>query len=247
MAATLQKDHRVNRLLAALDPEDFAHLEPHLEVVELAKGRMLYKPGDPIRHTYFPHDAIVGLINIMEEGQHVEVASFGREGLCGLISALVSRESFGIYKVLIPGTASRIAFGRMQEAISARPKLRQLVFSYIEALLAQTLQTVSCNAVHAVEARCCNLVLSTRDRIDVDALPLTHADLAELLGVQRSTISAVLRSLQMAGLINQQRGGINIVDRGGVEGVACECYGRIRQRFATLLPRPPMQNDNGSK
>jgi CRP-like cAMP-binding protein len=231
-------DHHRNWLLAALEPEDLAYLEPHLEIVRLSKGTILYEASDPIRYTYFPHDAIVGLINVMEEGQFVQVASFGREGLFGLISALSSREAFGRYKVQVPGTASRIALNRMRETISVRPKLRRLILSYTEALLAQTFQTVSCNAVHSVEARCCNWILSTRDRIDEDVLPLTHADLAELLGAQRSTVSTVMRMFQTQGLIMQQRGGIIIADRAGLEETACECYGKIRQTFARLLPVP---------
>jgi CRP-like cAMP-binding protein len=235
----LKADHRSNWLLAALEPEDLAYLEPHLEIVILPRGTVLYEAGDPIGYTYFPHDAIVGLINLMQEGQFVEVASFGREGLFGLISAIVSREAFGRYKVQVPGTASRIALDRMQQAMRTRPRMQRLVLSYSEALLAQTFQTVSCNAVHAVEARCCNWILSTRDRIDEDILPLTHADLAELMGVQRSTVSTVLRSLQTQGLIAQQRGGIIIANRPGLEEIACECYGKIRQTFARLLPVPP--------
>jgi CRP-like cAMP-binding protein len=238
MTSNLKTDHRRNWLLAALEPEDLAYLEPHLETVVLSKGTILYEAGDSIRYTYFPHNAVVGLINVMEEGQFVEVASFGREGLLGLISAIVSREAFGRYKVQVPGTASRIALDRMQEAMQARPKLRRLVLGYSEALLAQTLQSVSCNAVHTVEARCCNWLLSTRDRMDEDLLPLTHADLAELLGVQRSTVSAVLRTFQTQGLITQQRGGIIIADRAGLEEMTCECYGKIRQTFARLLPSP---------
>jgi CRP-like cAMP-binding protein len=141
--------------------------------------------------------------------------------------------------VQVPGTASRIALGTLQKAMAARPKLRRLILSYSEALLAQTFQTVSCNAVHTVEARCSNWILSTRDRVDEDLLPLTHADLAEFLGVQRSTVSTALHALQTRGLITQQRGGITIADRAGLEAIACECYGKIRQIFARLLPVPP--------
>ncbi|QRM27358.1 Crp/Fnr family transcriptional regulator [Microvirga sp. VF16] len=231
--------HQDNWLLAALEPEDLAHLEPDLEVVILPKGTILYEAGDTIRYTYFPHDAIVGLINVMEDGQFVEVASFGREGLFGLISAIVSREAFGRYKVQVPGTASRIALDRMQQAMRTRATLRRLVLSYSEALLAQTFQTASCNAIHTAEARCCSWILNTRDRVDEDVLPLTHADLAEFLGVQRSTISIALGTLQTRGLITQQRGGIIIADRAGLEELACECYGKIRQIFARLLPMPP--------
>ncbi len=238
VASAAQGIHRTNWLLACLGPDDFACLEPHLTLVDLPKRKVLYEPGDTIRYTYFPHTAVVCLVNLMEDGRAVEVASFGREGLFGLISALVSREAFGRYIVQIPGTASRLPFNRMQEVINERPKLRRLVFGYTEALLAQTFQVASCNAVHSVEARCCNWILSTRDRIDQDTLPLTHADLAELLGVQRSSVSAVLRTLQTAGLIQQHRGGIVITDRAGLEEVACECYGKIRQSFAKLLPVP---------
>jgi CRP-like cAMP-binding protein len=200
-------DHRSNWLLAALEPDDLAYLEPHLEIVILPKGTILYEVGDIIQFTYFPHDAIVGVINVLKEGQAVEVASFGREGMLGLISAIVSREAFGRYKVQIPGSASRIDIRKLLEAMAARPKLRQLIRRYNEALLVQTFQSVSCNAVHSVEARCCNWILSTRDRIGEDLLPLTHADLAEFLGVQRSTVSTVLRSFQTRSLIAQRRGG----------------------------------------
>jgi CRP-like cAMP-binding protein len=229
-------DHRANRFLAALDAEDFAVLEPHLEAVILPRGTVLYEPGDPIRYTYFPHDVIVSLVDVMEDGRLAEVAIFGREGLFGLLSAFVSREAFGRYVVQVPGTASRVPLEHMHTAIQARPALQRQMLAYNEALLAQAYHTVACNAVHPVEARCCRWLLSTHDRLDQDALPLTHEFLAEMLGVQRSTVSTVLRGLQMSGLIEQYRGGIRVIDRAGLERGACECYRKIRFRFKTLLP-----------
>ena len=229
-------DHRANRFLAALDPDDFALLEPHLEAVILPRGTVLYEPGDAIRYTYFPHDAIVSLVDVMADGRVAEVAMFGCEGLFGLLSAFVSREAFGRYVVQIPGSASRVPLDYMHAAIQARPALQRLVLAYSEALLAQAYHTVACNAVHPVEARCCRWLLSTHDRLDADALPLTHEFLAEMLGVQRSTVSATLRGLQTSGLIEQYRGGIKVIDRAGLERGACECYRKIRFRFKTLLP-----------
>ena len=126
-----------------------------------------------------------------------EVAMFGCEGLFGLLTAVVSREAFGRYVVQIPGTVSRIALDVMHEAIRTRPTLQRRVLAYNEALLAQAYHTVACNAVHPVEARCCRWILSTHDRLDQDALPLTHEFLAEMLGVQRSTVSSVLRSCNL--------------------------------------------------
>src|SRR5215213_5746880 len=229
-------DHRLNLLLAALEPGDFALLEPHLELVNLTHKQVLYETGDPVTYAYFPHDAIVSLVNVMEDGGSVEIGVFGREGVLGLLSALVTREAFGRYVVQMGGTASRIPFERLNEVRNARPGLRQLIMNYGEVLLAQTFQTVACNAVHVVEARCCRWILSMHDRADQDTLPLTHEFLAAMLGVQRSTVRVVTRTLQTAGLIRQSRGGITVIDRAGLEDAACECYGRIRRHYQRLLP-----------
>jgi CRP-like cAMP-binding protein len=154
----------------------------------------------------------------------------------GLLSGLVTREAFGRYVVVTSGSASRIPVELLNEVRTARPRLRQLIRSYSEALLAQTFQTVSCNAVHGVEARCRRWILSMHDRLDRNTLPLTHEFMAEMLGVQRSTLSAVTYKLQTAGLIRQSRGGITVTDRAGLEATACECYGRIRRLYQRLLP-----------
>jgi CRP-like cAMP-binding protein len=236
MTKVLNANHRTNRILAALEPEDFEVLAPHLESVTLLRGQVLYEPGDTILHAYFPQDAVVSLVNVMEDGSSVEVGVFGREGVLGLLSALVTREAFGRYIVQISGTASRIPFERLNQLRNAQPKLRQLIMNYGEVLLAQTFQTVSCNAVHAVEARCCRWILSMHDRADQNTLPLTHEFLAEMLGVQRSTVSVVTRTLQTAGLIQQSRGGITVANRAGLERAACECYGKIRRIYQRLLP-----------
>jgi CRP-like cAMP-binding protein len=206
---------------------------------------VLYEPADPIRDTYFPHDVIVSLVDVMEDGRLAEVAMFGREGLFGLLSAFISREAFGRYVVQIPGTASRVLLEHMHAAIQTRPALQRRVLAYNEVLLAQAYHTVACNAVHPVEARCCRWILSTHDRLDQDALPLTHEFLAEMLGVQRSTVSSVLRSIQMSGLIEQRRGGIQVTDRAGLEQAACECYRKIRSRFEKLLPATYTGPDRG--
>jgi CRP-like cAMP-binding protein len=236
MAEPLNSDHRANRLLAALEPADFACLEADLVLVDLALKQVLYEMEDHVSHAYFPHDAIVSLVNVMKDGTTTEVAVFGREGVLGLLSAQVSHRAFGRYIVQMAGSASRVSLERLDEVRNARPGLRQLIRNYSEALLAQTFQTVSCNAIHPVEARCCRWILSMHDRADQDKLSLTHEFLAEMLGVQRSTVSTVGRTLQEAGLIRQSRGGITVIDRAGLEETACECYGRIRQIYQRLLP-----------
>jgi CRP-like cAMP-binding protein len=138
--------------------------------------------------------------------------------------------------VQMSGTATRVPYERLSQVRDSSPQLQQLILRYGEALLAQTFQTVACNAVHPVEARCCRWILNMHDRADSDTLPLTHEFLAEMLGVQRSTVSVVTRTFQTAGLIRQNRGGITVIDRAGLEGMACECYGKVRQIYNRLLP-----------
>jgi CRP-like cAMP-binding protein len=230
-------DHQANRLLAALTPDDFAHLAPHLAAIELLRGKVLYETGETIHHAYFPHVGMVSLVTVLQDGQIVETATFGREGVLGFSSALVSKQSFGRYIVQLPGSASRIPLVHLRAAFDASTALRTLLLRFTEALLAQTFQTVACNAVHSVEARCCRWILSSRDRMKTDTVPLTHEFLAEMLGVQRSTVSAITRNFQTAGLITQGRGVITIIDRAGLEEAACECYGTIRRSFERLLPR----------
>jgi CRP-like cAMP-binding protein len=235
-ATGLVTNHRKNLLLAALDPEDLALLVPSIETVEISRGQVLYDTGDLMHHAFFPHDSIISLVNVLEDGSSTEVAGFGYEGVTGLLSGLVTREAFGRYVVLKSGSASRIHVEHLNEVRTARPRLRQLIRNYGEALLAQTFQTVSCNAVHGVEARCSRWILSMHDRLDQNTLPLTHEFMAEMLGVQRSTLSAVTYKLQTAGLIRQSRGGITVTDRTGLEQAACECYGKARRIYERLLP-----------
>jgi CRP-like cAMP-binding protein len=164
------------------------------------------------------------------------VALFGREGLIGLLSAFISGEALGRYVVLVSGSASRIPVEQMRRVLVSRSRLRRLVAAFNEALLAQAFHTIACNTLHSVEARCCRWLLNTHDRIDHDTLPLTHETLAEMLGVQRSTVSTVLRTLQTTGLIEQRRGGIVVTDRAALEQATCECYRKIRLRVEKVLP-----------
>ena len=229
-------DHRANRLLFAMPPNDLSYLEPHLEIVSLRKGQVIYEAGETLHHAYFPHDTVISLITVMENGSTAEVAICGREGVMGLISATVTRQSFGNYVVQMTGTASRISLDQMQVAVGARPGIAQLIQNFAEAMQVRILQSVACNAVHSVESRMCRWVLSTYHRTDQTVLPLTHETLAERLGVQRSTVSAIMGKLQAAGLISQVRGGIVITDSSKLEQTACECYRKLHATFERLLP-----------
>ena len=228
--------HRGNRLLAALGPEDFAALEPHLEIVTLHQGQIFCETDAPLTHAYFPHDTTISVAAVMENGHTAEMMICGREGVVGLVESFVTREAFGRYVVLMTGTASRIDLDEMRDAMAARPNIRRLIQCFLQAIFSRVLQSVACNAVHGVEARCCRWILSSYHRSDGDTVPLTHEFLAERLGVQRSTVSIAMGRLQASGLIRQGRGGITITDPKGVQDAACECYGRLYGTFKRLLP-----------
>jgi CRP-like cAMP-binding protein len=232
-----KSDHRRNRLLAALDQAEFAQLEPHLELVALPMGKVLFESGQVLDRVLFPHDSVLSVLAVLRDGAIAEMATIGREGVLGFVTAVGDQRAFGRVSVQVPGTASGITIERLTQAADASPKLRRLLLCFIQALLHQTFQIVACNALHPVEARCARWILMTHDRVGRADLPLTHESLAEMLGVQRPSVSVVTRQLQMAGLIAQRRGVIRIMDRPGLEDVACECYGIIRETFSRLLPK----------
>lgn len=225
-----------NRLLATLSAEDREWLEPYCEQVDLPRGTDLAHDGELLRHVYFPATAIVSLVCEMKDGRIAEMATFGREAMVGLPFADIALESFGRHVVQVPGLMLRIPTRRIQEAIATRSGVQEMVSRYTEVLMALTLQSVACNAAHGVEARCCRWILSTSDRTGRHNVPLTHEYLAEMLGVQRSTVSEVVRIIQEKGLIAQGRGVITILDPGGLEQSACECYRKLREKYLQLLP-----------
>ena len=132
--------------------------------------------------------------------------------------------------------AARIAASRLQQAVAESTRLRDAIIRYNEAVLLQVQQTAACNALHRIEGRLARWLLHTRDRTDSDEVPLTQEFLSQMLGVQRTTVNLALRTLQGAGLIRPRRGRVEILDRGKLEQMACECYGIIRDQIAQVLP-----------
>ena len=227
-----------NRLLAALEPRDYRELALHLERVQLGHGNVLLEPGAEIRHVWFPEDCVISLTVLMREGGSSEAATIGREGVVGLVSALGSRQVVSRSVVQMSGDALRLPLGPLRTAFGANPRFRQLCLCYVEALLAQLLQSSACAALHPVEARLCRWLLQLQDRSqDNIPLPLTHDFLAEMLGVQRTTVTVAAQVLQRAGLITYRRGQVAILDRAGLQEAACECYAEICEQYERLLPR----------
>jgi CRP-like cAMP-binding protein len=224
-----------NSLLEALPEEDYALVAPHLVQVDLERGRLLYDPGDPIDHVYFPHDGVISLMTLMESGAAIESATIGPEGALGLMAAVAPRQSLSRAIVQTPLTAARITAERLHEGWEKSPRLRDLVDRHTEALFGHAIQSVACNALHSVEARFCRWLLTCHDRISSDTVALTQEFLADMLGVQRTTVTAVARSLQAKGAIRYRRGVVDIIDRPVLQALTCECYGVIRGTYHRLL------------
>jgi CRP-like cAMP-binding protein len=224
-----------NSLLAALVEEDRARILPHVETVQLARG-VLVGVGEHVSHAYFPIDSVVSLSVTMRDGATAEVATIGREGMDGFVVALGDRHALIRSVVQIEGAAARLPVARLEAAFVASPAIRELFLCYVQALMGQVMQLSACNALHAAEARFCRWLLMLRDRAGTDTLALTHEFLAEMLGVQRPTVSLIARNLQDAGLIRYRRGVVEIVDRAGLEATSCECYRIIRANYDRLLP-----------
>jgi CRP-like cAMP-binding protein len=227
-----------NRLLSALGAEDLQLLAPRLTAITLEKGALLYDPGDMVDTVYFPDDCVVSLMTLMDSGAAIESATIGREGALGLTAAVSPRQSLSRAIVQVGGRARRINAAQLHRAWEQSARIRDLVDRHNEALFAHAIHSVACNALHSVEARFCRWLLSCHDRIDNSTVSLTQEFLADMLGVQRTTVTVVARALQAAGLIRYRRGVVDIVDRAGLEAIACECYRAVRRNYERLLPEP---------
>jgi CRP-like cAMP-binding protein len=232
-----------NRLLASLKPADRAILEPLMSVVLLNRGDVLFDAGDDVTHSYFPGPGVVASLVInMADGRAVEAATIGREGAVGGIVSAGHKPAFARAVVQIGGTALRMETSALESAKERSGAIRDLFSRYADTLLAQTMQSVACNALHPLDARLCRWLLTTHDRVDSDEIALTQEYLAEMLGVQRTTVSGVARHLQERGLISNMRGRMVILDRTGIEACACECYAAVRNHFRAVLPETRPQS-----
>lgn len=226
-----------NRLLACLKPAERSIIEPLMAVVLLNRGDVLFDPGDDVTHTYFPGPGVVAsLVVTMSDGRAVEAATIGREGAVGGIVSAGNKPAFARAVVQIGGTALRMETLALEAAKERSSVIRDLFSRYADTLIAQTMQSVACNALHPIDARLCRWLLTTHDRVDSDEIALTQEYLAEMLGVQRTTVSGVARLLQERGLIAYSRGRMVILDRPGIEQCACECYRDVQNHFRAVLP-----------
>ena len=229
-----------NRLLATLPEDALALLRPWFTVTALRHSEILFEPGDQVDTTYFPcHTTMVSLLILLSDGSAVEAATIGREGAIGGVISSGHKPAFGRAVVQIPGAAFSISTQRLEEAKQRSHRLGDIFARYSDLLAAQLMQSVACNALHSLEQRCSRWLLSTHDRAGADIIHLTQESLAEMLGVQRTSVTAVARRLSDKGIIRYRRGKIEILDRRALETDSCECYRAVEAHFKAVLPEPP--------
>jgi CRP-like cAMP-binding protein len=216
-----------NRLLAALPSDDFALLAPDLERLALDQDVLLSRQGDQVEHVVFPHSGVISLMIDMADGQTVASAVVGCEGALGTLSVLGSSPSAITTVVRTAGTASRISVSRFHAAFNRSLAIRRAVQSHITAMLVQLQLGGACNALHPVQSRMARWLLTFRDRIDSDILPLTQEALSEILGVRRTTVTLLMRNLRASGAIRSDRRGLIEVDQVRLAASACECHSTI--------------------
>ncbi len=220
--------HKANRLIAAMPAEDYAHIAPHLEVVALTPRTVLAESGSPLRYAYFPHAGVICLMAALHKGG-AETATIGPEGFVGFETLLGTATASQRVLVQVAGMASRLPMETLTDALRRSEALRGLLLGYVRYFLIQVLQSVACNGLHSVRERCARWLLMAHDRAGTDSFQLTQEFLAELLGIQRPSVTIVARTLQRAGLIRYSRGLIAITNRQGLEEAACECYAMVRK------------------
>jgi CRP-like cAMP-binding protein len=224
-----------NDLLRALPREEYARLSPHLELVRLTPGDILYHAGGEVRHAYFPKGGMLSLLSITESGRTIEVAMIGNEGMAGIPIILGSAEAPYQVMVQLSGNALRVRGEALRAEFGRGGGLHDLLLRYTHALLTQVAQSAACNRFHSVEERLCRWLLMCRDHVRTDTIRLTQEFLSHMLGAPRSSVTAVAVSLQNRGLIMYSRGKITVLDRHGLEVASCECYRLVRDEFRNFL------------
>jgi len=223
-----------NRILAALPPSELSRVSEELEPFALPIHTVLYEADTPISHVYFPTSGCVSMVNVMQEGA-VEVGTIGFEGFAGLPLLLDDDRMPTRAFVQLTGKSYRMQAAIFQKSLEQNPIFERLLNRHSLALFNQAAQSVACNRLHTLESRCARWLLMTHDRMRLEPFMLTHEFLSYMLGVHRPAVTLAAGVLQRAGLIRYTRGKVTVLDRAGLEAVACACYDVTRKNYERLI------------
>lgn len=224
-----------NRLLSTFDREARALIEPFGSKVELAPGDVVVRRGDQVLSSVFPvGSTMISMVVDLPGGRSVEVASIGREGAVGGIISCGHAPAFSRAEVLVGGSAFRVSMQALEDAKQRSGFISNLFCRYSDYLLAQVMESVACNTFHSIPQRAARWLLHVQDRAG-DRIELTQEAFAALLGVQRTTLNAVVQELAADGLIATGRGTLRVVDRAGLKRRACVCYQRLQDHYDAVI------------
>src|SRR5271165_2141204 len=226
-----------NRLLLALPSRNLRQILPELEQIRCHREQVLMDADASLDYIFFPDSGVVSVMAVYSDGGTIEMATIGREGCTGVQAIFGSKSSSIRLFVQIPGSAARMSRAAFTRAMASMPSFRSLMFAYVQAFLEQVLVSVACNGAHSLKQRLARWLLMMRDRRDDDTLQITQSLLAEMLGVQRPTITHAAKELERAELIERGRRQVTILDRQGLAEESCECYQLVRARVAFHLPK----------
>ena len=195
----------------------------------------IYEPNKPFEHVYFPETAIGSVVNVLEDGTEIEIATVGYEGMVGLPVFLGTRQTPARAFWQVAGTAFRLEAAFLEKEKRNGSPLAATLGLYTQGFFAQIAQSVTCNRLHSLEQRCARWLLMTHDRVPGDEFPLKQEFLAKMLGVRRTGISQVAGRLQRKRLIKYSRGWMSVIDRAGLERLSCECYQVVAREYRRLL------------
>jgi len=230
---------RQNHLLNALPDVEFERILPHLELIPMSLGDVIYESGGELRHAFFPTTCIVSLLYVMENGASAEIAVVGNEGIVGIALFMGGGTMPNRAIVQSAGYAYRLRGTTMQVEFDRYGALLRLLLRYTQALITQMAQTAVCNRHHSVDQQLCRWLLLSLDRLPSNELTMTQELIANMLGVRREGVTEAAGKLQQAGLIHYSRGRITVLNRPGLEARVCECYKVVKAEFDRLLPDLP--------
>jgi CRP-like cAMP-binding protein len=229
-------DPRQNSLLAALPESEWARWQPHLELVNMPLGKVLYESGGKLSHVYFPTTAIVSLLYVMEDGSTAEIAVVGHDGVVGVSLFMGGESTTSRAVVQSAGCGYRLKSSLMMQEFNRGGPVLHLLLRYTQALITQMAQTAVCNRHHSLDQQLCRWLLLSLDRLRSYELDITQELIASMLGVRREGVTEAAGNLQKDGLIRYRRGHITVLDRGGLERRSCECYAVVKKEYERLLP-----------
>jgi CRP-like cAMP-binding protein len=213
-----------NQLLDRVPAPERSHVLEASQLVDLAAGAVIHKPGAAVTHVYFPTASVISSLLPMQRGHVIEVSLTGHEGLYGAAAGRGSALSTVRAEVHVPGLAWRMATPAFRRSLATNRSLSDAVDGYMTAQMAQLARAVGCNRFHRVEQRVARWILMTADRVRSRTFAMTHEMVAIALGVRRVGVTNAAGGLQRSKLIAYRRGVVAILDRKGLERASCECY-----------------------